>query len=243
MAPPSRPSARPRTSPSARSTAGADASAACRRPASPASGTSSARTRACGARSPRCGRRSAHRRRPGGTMAPRHAGPRCPDRPFRRPASGAATPRSDAMPASGPRPDTRTTGNGAGSTGPRRCGRRSWRPRGGRDRWADPARAIPARRHRPAGVNQARWRGQNRRRAAKTRSEKGLPCPTSTRRPPSIAARMIVLAPSPMEEAARQAHDAPLEPLAGHEGETLIRLMTTITAAHQPRPGGDGVAI
>jgi hypothetical protein len=54
---------------------------------------------------------------------------------------------------------------------------------------------------------------------------------------------MIVLASSPVEEAGRQAHDAPLEPLAGHEGETLIRLMTTITAAHQPRRGGDGVAI
>ena len=46
-----------------------------------------------------------------------------------------------------------------------------------------------------------------------------------------------------MEEAARQAHDATLEPLAGPERETLIRLMKKITAAHQQRQGGGGVVI
>jgi ribosomal protein L17 len=44
-----------------------------------------------------------------------------------------------------------------------------------------------------------------------------------------------------MEEAARQAHDATLEPLAGPEREVLIRLMKKITAAYQQRQGGDGV--
>lgn len=46
-----------------------------------------------------------------------------------------------------------------------------------------------------------------------------------------------------MEEAARAAHDATLEPLAGDERETLIRLMKKITLAHQQRQRSDGMVI
>jgi DNA-binding MarR family transcriptional regulator len=46
-----------------------------------------------------------------------------------------------------------------------------------------------------------------------------------------------------MEEAARQAHDATLEPLTGPEREILIRLMKKITTADQQRQDGDGVVI
>jgi len=42
-----------------------------------------------------------------------------------------------------------------------------------------------------------------------------------------------------MEEAARQAHDATLEPLSAEERATLVRLMKKITAGHQQRRGGD----
>jgi len=38
-----------------------------------------------------------------------------------------------------------------------------------------------------------------------------------------------------MEDAARQAHDATLEPLSAEERATLIRLMKKITAGHQQR--------
>lgn len=44
-----------------------------------------------------------------------------------------------------------------------------------------------------------------------------------------------------MEPAARQAHDATLAPLTAAEQATLIRLMKTITTAHQQRRGGDGL--
>ena len=44
-----------------------------------------------------------------------------------------------------------------------------------------------------------------------------------------------------MEEAARQAHDATLQPLSAEEGVTLIQLMKKITAAHQQRRGADGL--
>lgn len=44
-----------------------------------------------------------------------------------------------------------------------------------------------------------------------------------------------------MEDAARQAHDATLEPLSPEERATLIRLMKKITAGHQQRRGGDGL--
>lgn len=46
-----------------------------------------------------------------------------------------------------------------------------------------------------------------------------------------------------MEAGARQAHDATLEPLSDDERQTLIRLMKKITAAHQQRQCGDGLAI
>jgi DNA-binding MarR family transcriptional regulator len=42
-----------------------------------------------------------------------------------------------------------------------------------------------------------------------------------------------------MEEAARQAHDATLQPLSAEEQTTLIRLMKKITAAHQQRQGAN----
>ena len=44
-----------------------------------------------------------------------------------------------------------------------------------------------------------------------------------------------------METAARQAHDATLEPLSEEEQATLIRLMKKITAAHQQRRDADGL--
>lgn len=44
-----------------------------------------------------------------------------------------------------------------------------------------------------------------------------------------------------MEDAARQAHDASLEPLSAEERATLIRLMKKITAGHQQRRGGDAL--
>ncbi|WP_027172679.1 MarR family transcriptional regulator [Methylobacterium sp. 10] len=53
---------------------------------------------------------------------------------------------------------------------------------------------------------------------------------------PTQAGRALL---SGMEAAAREAHDATLEPLSDEEQATLIRLMKTITAAHQQRRGDD----
>ena len=44
-----------------------------------------------------------------------------------------------------------------------------------------------------------------------------------------------------MEEAARQAHDATLQPLSAEEQVILIRLMKKVTAAHQQRRGAAGL--
>jgi len=49
---------------------------------------------------------------------------------------------------------------------------------------------------------------------------------------PTPAGRALL---SRMEDAARQAHDATLEPLSAEERATLIRLMKKITAGHQQR--------
>lgn len=57
---------------------------------------------------------------------------------------------------------------------------------------------------------------------------------------PTQAGRTLLLQ---MEEAARQAHDATLQPLSAEEQETLIRLMKKITAAHQQRQGADGLLV
>ncbi len=86
-------------------------------------------------------------------MPLRHAAPRCPDRRFRRPASGAAMPRSAAMPASGPRPDPRTPGRDRHDRPPS-MGTGSVR----RSRKCHPGETAP-----PGRVNQARCRGHNRR--------------------------------------------------------------------------------